>query len=701
MVKIHTVALTVVFFLLGACSDSNAPRDGNGQKGRSSQNLSQPSPVPTPRIFKGDIKGLAESKEIRIAAPRFDGADSLPRSGLSVQTYQMLAEKFATEMQLNVKWVYVDGFSQLIPTLNEGYADAIVTNMTVTKSRSERVAFTKPIAKVSEVIVASKSSSIKQLEDLSSAKIVVPKGTAYYETLEANDLIDNTEVTPSNQSDVDILNLINDGKFDATVLDSDITEPLLVDFPDLEIKFTIKKKRAIAWAVRQSNPELLAALNEFLVEHHVKEASKEVEIRSWEQIKASGRLRMLTLNNPASYFMWRGELMGFDYELMRLFTHQNGLHLSVVIKSDISELIDALKAGEGDLIAASFTQSESRSSQNIKFTRPYLIVDEQIVGRSDTPKIADIQDLRSKRIGLNPNTVFYKNLVSQLPEGHQVDILEMTSATTEELIEKVVQGEFDYTVADSHLVALEKAYHQNIQANFNLSADSKISWAIREDSVDLSQRLNVFIKQEYRGLVYNILFNKYFKNERKIQRYQSERVFKDGGLSPYDDLVKEISKKYKMDWRLVTAQMYQESKFDKNAKSFAGAAGLMQVLPRTAKELGISDLYEPRLGITAGIAYMKWLEDRFPENLQFQERIFFTLAAYNAGVGHVRDARKLARKLGYDDNKWFDNVEKAMLLLSKPEYYKKARFGYVRGKEPVEYVRKIHDRYLGYVQSKQ
>lgn len=683
----------ITTLLLSACSESPPSADGLDVFQAS------PSPEPTPIILKGDLPEIRELNYLRIVAPRFDGADALPRQGLSVRAYQALAEEFAASLHLDVRWVYVDGFDELIPSVNQGLADLIVTNMSVTDARSQRISFSRPITKVSEVVVALTSEKLTSLDDLEKVQLVIPSGTAYEETVYEKKLNDRTHFVGSDQSDIDVLGLISTGQYQATIMDSDVAKALLSEFPKLEIKFKIRKKRPIAWAVRHTSPELLRALNEFLVSHHVIEAAKKFEERTWEQIKTSGRLRMLTLNNPASYFMWRGELMGFDYELMKVFTEKHNLHLSVIIKNNIPELIEALKNGEGDVIASSLTKSRSRENLGIRFSRPYLKVKEQVVGKSDGVRISELSELNGKSIGLNPNTVFYNGIVDRLPEGHNVKIVALENTNTESLIEKMMAGEFEFTVADSHLVALEQAYHQQIDVNFDLDEDSQIAWATRKHASALTEHLNTFIKREYRGLHYNILFNKYFKNARKIKRYQDGRVDTNGALSPYDNLVKELADKHQMDWRLVISQMYQESKFDPNAKSFAGAMGLMQVLPRTAKELGYSDLYEPRIGISAGVDYMKWLEDRFPGDLAFQEKIFFTLAAYNAGVGHVRDARRLVQKMGFDHTKWFDNVENAMLLLSKPEYYKKSRFGYVRGKEPVEYVRKIHDRYLGYLQS--
>lgn len=714
----------VLIGLLFGCSDDPTQKDPsqNTQTNELQKELSG-SPSPEPYIYTGGYSGIAELGTIRIIAPRFDGANALPRSGLSTSAYQALVAEFVKSLNLKIEWVYVDSFDALIPALVSGRGDVIATNMTVTKGRSEQVGFTKAIAQVSEVLIAQTDSPISSLEDFrvdskgktksnnsqsntaalnDGIKVVVAAGTAYIETFTSKGLADAVITLDQNGNDNELLAGVSSGLYDATVLDSDIARILLKDYPKLSIKFTLKKHRPIAWAVRSGSPVLLSKLNEFLVSHHVKEASNLFERRDWTGIKASGRIRMLTLNNPASYFMWRGELMGFDYELMHAFASQNNLHLAVVLKNSIPELFEALKKGEGDVIAASLTRSEKRATAGVTFTRRYLKVNEQLIGKKDETPVTSLDALNGRSVGLNPDTVFYEHLLERLPKDHTVNIITVNDATTEELIGRMVEGEFDFTIADSHLVALEKSYHQNVSVSLELTESSAISWAVREEKdgrEGLKSALDAFSKKEYRGLFYNVVFNKYFKNTRKIKQYQEGRVYPDGKLSPYDDLIKELANKYKMDWRLLVSQMYQESKFDPKAKSFAGAQGLMQVMPRTAKELGISNLYEPKNGVTAGIVYMDWLEDRFPGELDFQERIFFTLAAYNAGTGHVRDARKLAKKLGYNQNKWFDNVEKAMLKLSKPKYYKNARFGYVRGSEPVQYVRKIHDRYLGYLQS--
>jgi membrane-bound lytic murein transglycosylase F len=648
----------------------------------------------------GDLPQLRQHGRLRLLAPRFDGADALPRDGIPVYGYQQVAAAFAKHLALDVQWVFVDAFDELIPMLRQGRGDLIVTNLTVTEQRQQQVAFSRPINRVSEVVIS--RQSLDSLEQLAGLHVSVPAGTTYLQSLQQLQQKQKMQLqlslAPSHYSDSDMLSGLLNGEYDATVLDSDVANVLLLDHPQLFKGPTLKRARAIAWATRQNNPLLQAQLNQFLVAHHLQASAHSLQHRDWQQVVNSGRLRMLTLNNPASYFMWRGELMGFDLDLMRKFAQQHQLHVSVILKDNIDELIQALKDGEGDVIAASLTRSQQREAMGLVFSEPYLRVSEQLVGSLDSADIDDLQQLAGKRVGVNPATVFYSHFLALQKQGIEFEIATYPQASTENLIDKLVQGEFDYTAADSHLVALENTHRGNLKAIRPLSEQSDISWGLRPDQPQLRERLNGFIEEHYRGLFYNVTYNKYFKNRRRIEKHQSDRVVEGSALSPYDELIKPLAKAHGMDWRLLVAQMYQESKFDPKAVSFAGARGLMQVMPRTAKEMGYQDLDQPRNGIAAGIAYMHWLEQRFPGELDLQERVFFTLAAYNAGAGHVRDARRLALQQGLDPNRWFDHVEKAMLMLSKPEYYRKARFGYVRGSEPVHYVKSIRDRYLGYLQ---
>ena len=686
-------------FLLLACGNAEPP----------APNTTSNTPTDTAEINHyietGDLDAMKAHGKLRLLAPRFDGADALPREGISVAHYQEIAEAFAEHLKLQVEWVFVDEFSELIPSLNDGKGDLIITNMTVTLPRLEQVYFSRAINKINEVVITRKDVSIESLQQLTQLRLSLPAGTAYHESLtklsDKHQLNFSIETLASNVSDNELLTAIDNGDKQGTVIDSDIAKSLLLDYPDLHVAFTLKQHRPIAWAARKTSPILLNQLNQFLVSHHLQLSANDQQQRDWQAIKQHGRLRMLTLNNPASYFMWRGELLGFDLDLIRKFAEQHQLHVSVILKDDIEQLIEALNNGEGDVIAASLTQSSDREAQGVVFSRPYLKVSEQLVGRKGSPTIDNWAQLQHQAIGVNPSTVFFQRLMELKKKHTNITLDSQPGMTTETLIDQMMQRKFYATVTDSHLLAIEQAHRDDLQVLMELNQQSNIGWAMRNNQPQLLSELNRFIKKEYRGLFYNVTFNKYFKNSRRMQSHKAHRVTDSKQLSPYDDFIKPLAKQHGMDWRLIVSQMYQESKFNPKAKSFAGALGLMQVMPRTAKEMGYSDLLKPENGIAAGIAYMHWLEARFPGELDFQERIFFTLAAYNAGAGHVRDARRLARQQGLDPNRWFGHVEKAMLMLAKPEYYKKARFGYVRGSEPVHYVKAIRDRYLGYLQLQQ
>jgi peptidoglycan lytic transglycosylase F len=696
--------LVFAVLILCGCSSKDSPKETEQAlpSHERSQNIEQEvsASQPEPYIETGDLDVLRQRGIVRLLAPRFDNVQELPRAGMAVQEYQELAERFVISLGLSVEWVFVDRFDDLLNKLNTGHGDLVITNLSVTRQRQANAVFSVTLARVDEVLITHKDSPIDSLDGLGGLTIAVPEGTAYLETLERLKKQHPTltvQVDAGSMSDSEMLQRVESKTVSATVVDSDVADLLLSQYPMLSKGPLLKKHRKIAWAARKANLQLTRALNEFLVAEHIQSGHSQTAHRDWEQIKTAKKLRILTLNNPSSYFMWRGELMGFDYALMKDFSKRNQLRLEVIVKDDIDALIEALNNGDGDLIASSLTVTDDRRQRGVSFSRRYMHVREQLVGHSGGEKIELIEQLQGKRVAVNPQTVFYQRLKTLKDNGIDFNMVLKPGVATETLIAGLSSGEYDFTVADSHLAAIEKSYRDDIVINLDLTAEVDIAWGVRADQPMLLDKLNAYIAKEYRGLFYNVTFKKYFVNSKNILRHKKYRVIADGVLSPFDQNVKTQSKNYSLDWRLITSQIYQESKFNPKAKSFAGAQGLMQVMPRTAKEFGYDDLYEPDRGIAAGLAYMDWLHDRFPGSMALDERLYFVLAAYNAGAGHVRDARALAKQLGKDPNRWFDNVEEAMLLLSKPAYAKKARFGYVRGSEPVNYVRNIRDRYLGYL----
>ena len=461
----------------------------------------------------------------------------------------------------------------------------------------------------------------------------------------------------------------------------------------------IKSRRAIY----VSDPDSLATFaGEFGIQeptndserYQILEDNLQSYWRNWSEIQSYGTLRLITMNRPTTFYLWRGEFAGFEYDLMLLFATSHNLKLSVLVVSGIDEATEVLKNGRGDVIAASLAPTQTRKNNGLVFSNTYLPVEEVIVSRFDA--VERMEYLGGRAVHANPSTSFYENLI-ELQTDIEFSIVRRSHTSTERLVAEVANGEIDLTVVDSHMFAAIAATDERIKRGASITRTHGLSWAVLNQDSVLLAKLNEWIHENYRGLEYNLARQRYFEVRDQIVRQSVHRIRGDV-LSSFDHMVKLVASRYKFDWRLITSQMYQESKFNPNALSRVGAIGLLQMMPRTAEELEISpeELYEPEVAIEAGVRYLDWVRLQF-QSISPIEQHWFALAAYNAGIGHVHDARGLSRRLGLNENQWFGNVEVAMLKLSQPEYYQNVRYGYVRGREPVDYVRNIRDRYEIYV----
>jgi membrane-bound lytic murein transglycosylase F len=634
------------------------------------------------------------------------GLEYLPRSGLPDNDEYTLLDLYAKTSGTDITKNYIDNYDQLIPTLLSGKGDIIVSNLTVTKKRKQQVNFTSPIAYVHEQLIGRPGDTPKSAHELEGRKVAVHRSDAYFDTLSAIqkqrfqppfEIVEVDEGIPTEQ----ILNGVIDGNYDLAVADSNQLETL-PESSRLEIGFDIGPVRPIAWAVSKENSTLLASINDFLSRYHLADKGDITSHGDLTTIQEHKVLRVLTRNNASTYFLWRGELYGFEYELAKEFADQQKLRLEMVVPPSRDLLIPWLLEGKGDIIAAAMTNTDERQREGIAFSRPYNTISEILVSRSDDP-IDSAEQLTGRTVVVRRSSSYWQSMQALQQQGIAFKLIAAPEELeTEELIAQLARGEIDLTVADSHILDIELTWRDDIRGAFALEVRHH-GWMVRQENPELLKAVNAFHKKEYRGLFYNVTYDKYFKNSKQILSHIEERSDNtdNNSLSPYDSLVRKYAEHYGFDWRLIVSQMYQESRFNPNAKSWAGALGLLQVLPRTAKEFGIKDLRDPDSGLHAGVQYLDWLLKRFEPGLNIGERTWFALAAYNAGVGHVRDARQLAREKGWDPDKWFDNVEKTMLLLSNKRYSRVAKHGYVRGHEPVNYVRQIHDRYLAYLKLKE
>lgn len=427
--------------------------------------------------------------------------------------------------------------------------------------------------------------------------------------------------------------------------------------------------------------------------------------KDFAEIKRNGVLRMITSYSSGSYFLYKGIQVGFEYELLKAFTKENDLALEVVITGPDESPYDLLNSGRGDIIAANYTITPERK-QVVKFTRPYNLVDQLVVVSDDlgfTPE--SISDMEGIPISVRRNSSYYVRLKELKDEGFPVNIeIIPEDMDTESVLFQVADGEYQATVADNNIYDAASKYMNGLIKGPLIAESDTIAWAVRKNAPDLEHQLNKFLYKHFRfnengvpkrSAFLNVLRKKYFESGNQIAdyfspNYQGEQF---GTISPYDNMIKEVAEEFDLDWVMMTAVAAQESKFNPTSVSWAGAVGIMQVLPRYS-EISSDSLYIPEVNIREGAKILASHLKHY-SYLDSTNQWSFALAAYNAGSGHLADARRLTIDQNKNPNEW-ENVSESLLKLMQRKYYQHARYGFCRGIETVRYVNEIMNRYNTY-----
>jgi membrane-bound lytic murein transglycosylase F len=431
-----------------------------------------------------------------------------------------------------------------------------------------------------------------------------------------------------------------------------------------------------------------------------------------DSIRRRGKLIAITDFNSTNYFIYKGEPMGFHYELLKSFSDHIGIDLEIVSENDIEKSFEMLNTGKADLLAIGLTVTLS-GKNDILFTEPIDETRQVLVQRKPrnwrtlTTEAVDKKLIRNQ-LGLAGKTIYVqsgsshaerlRSLASEL--GDSINIVEVPYES-EKLIEHVVKGMVDYVVCDENIALVNSSYYPDIDVSTPVSFPQNLAWGVRNNkSEQLLGELNRWISAYKKTGSYALLYAKYFRNSRSSIIVKSDYyALNTGKVSRYDDMIRKYSVRIDWDWRLLASLICQESHFDPDVESGAGAYGLMQIMPGTGESYGIDITSSPESNVRAGTEYINRLHSIFdPKIADEKERINFILAAYNAGPGHVLDAMKLAEKNGMDPQKWDDNVAVWLLKKSEPKYYRDnvVKNGYFRGKESVAFVTQILDRYGHY-----
>lgn len=424
------------------------------------------------------------------------------------------------------------------------------------------------------------------------------------------------------------------------------------------------------------------------------------------QIKEQGRLTAVTLYSSTSYFEYRSESMGYEYDLIKDFTESQGLELNLLVAENEIRLVEMLQDGEVDIVAYPI-QLDNKLKQELIYCGPEEISTQVLVqraARGDTV-LTNVTELIGREAYVKPDTKYHQrlmNLDNELGGGIHIKGIEKDTVTTEDLIEMVSQGEIPYTVSDDRIACLNKTYFWNIDINLQISFPQRSMWLVRKDCPLLAEAVNQWNAERKSSARFTAITKRYFELS-KNNREEGMPVIQDGNISPYDHLFRVHAKKIDWDWQLLAALSYQESHFKLNLVSWAGAKGLMGIMPNTAAAFGVAphELDDPDISIQTGVECLKRFGAGFKNIPDPVERIKFTLASYNAGIGHVYDAQRLAEKYGKDPHVWDENVAEFIRLKADPQYYNDplCKHGYLRGRETFNYVREVIDRYNYYMRN--
>lgn len=433
----------------------------------------------------------------------------------------------------------------------------------------------------------------------------------------------------------------------------------------------------------------------------------EAEEYDLPQIMLGDTLRVITLNSSTSYFIYRDQPMGYHYDMIRAFCRQHGLVPQILVADNRAGMLAMLQNGTGDVIAYNIPVTNALRDSVI-YCGLQQISHQVLVQRAerDDTLVTDVTDLIGREVTVTAGSKYSDrmiNLNSELGGGIHLDIADSDTIVTEDLIRMVSRGEIAYTVADEDLARLNQTYFRNLDVGLQVSFDQRSSWVVRRDTPLLGDSLLSWFEDKTDKPLFLRIIKRYFE-ETKGYADEDRPSYRDilgpGVISPFDTYFREEGERLGIDWRLLASIAFQESTFNTEGESWAGAVGLMGLMPATAASLGITgdQLFDPVMNIRAGAGYLKRLLTIFRTIDDREERLKMALAAYNGGIGHIFDARALAEKYDGDKDVWEGSVERYVQLKRLEQYYSDpvCKNGYFRGDETINYVREVIRRWEHY-----
>ena len=406
-----------------------------------------------------------------------------------------------------------------------------------------------------------------------------------------------------------------------------------------------------------------------------------------------GEIVIVTRNAPTTYYQIRnGQFAGIEYDMVTAFAGYLNIKPRFIIKDTIEEIFASLEAGEADIAAAGLTITTLREKKYI-FGPSYQSVNQKVVCHrkgKEIPKSMD--EFRQQQLHVSSGTSYAEQLMTLQKDYPTVMWQQNPDWDTEYLLQQVHKRKLDCTIADSNIFAINQRYYPELITAFDLTSDAPLAWVMRKDSQNLRLEINNwFAVYKDQGRL-DAVINRYYGHLDEFDYFDTHKFRSriKQRLPKYKKWFQQAARKHKLDWRLLAAQSYQESHWDRRARSPTGVRGIMMLTQATARELGVKSRLDAKANIFAGAKYFIQLRDRLPREVTEPDRTWMALAAYNFGYGHLSDAMQLAKQMDKNPLLWVE-LEQVVPLLSQSRYYRKLKHGYARGGEAINYVKQIRD----------
>lgn len=639
-----------------------------------------------------DVEEIRKSGELRVAvrpgffeAPgRSDGA--LDEAGLLMQ--------LAARLDARVRWIECARHDQILEALRQGRADVGVLRFSPSSLLTDDVRATTAIDWVEDLLVTGRDSPFQDLRSVRGAVVhlhrsQVDDGLRSFLDEEQLRLVEVPEEVPLEE----IVRRVRSGRYGLTIVDSGL-RGVFRRTPKIRVLGPVAERRALVWAVRKKSARLHIAIDQFLfAERVLSRASRSWACRDLDLVRRSGVLRLVTRNSASTVTVALGGLEGFEYDLALRFAQSLGLRLELSIPPPEVDPVDWLEQGYGDLAALHEPVAPS-VEDSFLVSAPYRTVDLVSVISARAEKPDSIESFAGVRAAASGPVA---ELCRMIPLQATVRAsAPAVGADAYSAMLEVAHGRYPVALADRDAAEIEIANRADLAMGPVILPDVGLVWLFNTSSPTLFRRGYRFLeKARTSGLVRQLVLNHF--GSWQAPRRRTLLPIPEGALSPYDELLKWVGRRYEIDWRLLASLMYEESRFDPDAVGPGGSAGLFQFMPFTWRELGVEDPHDPQEAAEAGGRYLRQMMDLFGD-LPLADRVAMAIASYNVGPRHVFDARTLAREMAFDPDRWQGSVETALLLLDDAEIARRYPAGVCRCRRAVGYTRRILMRYAAYTE---